>query len=98
MKLLRITIIIRIIRIILIILAINNRNHTNNNNNNCNNNSNENNNNQSTMVQASKPQVSAAEIKLTQAPMPFIRTIENQYLSISPRNNKLPPEIARMIQ
>ena len=59
---------------------------------------NENNNNQSTMVQASKPQVSAAEIKLTQAPMPFIRTIENQYLSISPRNNKLPPEIARMIQ
>ena len=59
---------------------------------------NENNNNQSTMVQASKPQVSDAEIKLTQAPMPFIRTIENQYLSISPRNNKLPPEIARMIQ
>ena len=59
---------------------------------------NENNSNQSTMVQASKPQVSAAEIKLTQAPMPFIRTIENQYLSISPRNNKLPPEIARMIQ
>ena len=59
---------------------------------------NENNSNQSTMVQASKPQVSDAEIKLTQAPMPFIRTIENQYLSISPRNNKLPPEIARMIQ
>ena len=50
------------------------------------------------MVQASKPQVSDAQIKLTQAPMPFIRTIENQYLSISPRNNKLPPEIARMIQ
>ena len=59
---------------------------------------NENNDNQSTMVQASKPQVSDAQIKLTQAPMPFIRTIENQYLSISPRNNKLPPEIARMIQ
>ena len=59
---------------------------------------NENNNNQSTMVQASKPQVSDAQIKLTQAPMPFIRTIENQYLSISPKNNKLPPEIARMIQ
>ena len=59
---------------------------------------NENNSNQSTMVQASKPQVSAAEIKLTQAPMPFIRTIENQYLSISPRNNNLPPEIARMIK
>tara|TARA_B100000214_G_scaffold372457_1_gene350746 strand:- start:1202 stop:1846 length:645 start_codon:yes stop_codon:yes gene_type:complete len=59
---------------------------------------NEDNDNQSTMVQASKPQVSEAEIKLTQAPMPFIRTIENQYLSISPRNNKLPPEIARMIQ
>ena len=59
---------------------------------------NEDNDNQSTMVQASKPQVSLAEIKLTQAPIPFIRTIENQYLSISPRNNKLPPEIARMIQ
>ena len=59
---------------------------------------NENNDNQSTMVQASKPQVSDAQIKLTQAPMPFIRTIENQYLSISPKNNKLPPEIARMIQ
>ena len=58
----------------------------------------ENNDNQTTMVQASKPQVSDAQIKLTQAPMPFIRTIENQYLSISPKNNKLPPEIARMIQ
>jgi len=28
----------------------------------------------------------------------FINTLGNQYLSLSPHTNKLPPEIARMIQ
>ena len=41
-------------------------------------------------------QVSAAEIKGTGTTVSYIRALSNQYLSIA--NNKLPPEIARMIQ
>ena len=42
------------------------------------------------------PQVSQAEIKGTGSTISYIRALSNQYLSIS--NNKLPPEVARMIQ
>ena len=42
------------------------------------------------------PQVSQAEIKGTGTTISYIRALSNQYLSIS--NNKLPPEVARMIQ
>ena len=49
-------------------------------------------------VQKSKPQVSYTEIKTTKPAIPFINTLGNQYLSLSPHTNKLPPEIARMIQ
>ena len=41
-------------------------------------------------------QVSAAEIKGTGTTVSYIRALSNQYLSIA--NNKLPPEVARMIQ
>ena len=50
------------------------------------------------LVQNSKPQVSYTEIKTTKPAIPFINTLGNQYLSLSPHTNKLPPEIARMIQ
>ena len=43
-------------------------------------------------------QVSEAEIKTTLSPIPFVKSLKNQYLSISPSRNQLPPEIARMIQ
>ena len=49
-------------------------------------------------VQNSKPQVTYTEIKTTKPAIPFINTLGNQYLSLSPHTNKLPPEIARMIQ
>ena len=49
-------------------------------------------------VQNSKPQVTYTEIKTTKPGIPFINTLGNQYLSLSPHTNKLPPEIARMIQ
>ena len=49
-------------------------------------------------VQNSKPQVTYTEIKTTNPAIPFINTLGNQYLSLSPHTNKLPPEIARMIQ
>ena len=49
-------------------------------------------------VQNSKPQVTYTEIKTTKTGIPFINTLGNQYLSLSPHTNKLPPEIARMIQ
>ena len=42
------------------------------------------------------PQVSQSEIKGTGTTISYIRALSNQYLSIS--NNKLPPEVARMIQ
>ena len=49
-------------------------------------------------VHNSKPQVTYTEIKTTKPAIPFINTLGNQYLSLSPHTNKLPPEIARMIQ
>ena len=49
-------------------------------------------------VQKNKPQVTYTAIKTTQPAIPFIKTLGNQYLSLSPHTNKLPPEIARMIQ
>ena len=50
------------------------------------------------LVQNSKPQVTYTEIKTTKPAIPFINTLGNQYLSLSPHTNKLPPEIARLIQ
>ena len=47
-------------------------------------------------IPANAPQVSAAEIKGTGTTVSYIRALSNQYLSIA--NNKLPPEVARMIQ
>ena len=49
-------------------------------------------------VQKNTPQVTYTAIKTTQPAIPFIKTLGNQYLSLSPHTNKLPPEIARMIQ
>ena len=49
-------------------------------------------------VQKNKPQVTYTQIKTTKPAIPFIKTLGNQYLSLSPHTNKLPPEIARMIQ
>jgi len=50
-----------------------------------------------TLVQAETPQVAEADIKPTEAPMPFFRVIKNPYIANSPKDNKLPPEILRMI-
>ena len=47
-------------------------------------------------VPKNAPQVSSAEIKGTGTTVSYIRALSNQYLSIA--NNKLPPEVARMIQ
>ena len=41
---------------------------------------------------------SQAVIRPTSPSIPFIRTVKNQYLSTNPNTNKLPPEIARLIQ
>ena len=49
-------------------------------------------------VQNNKPQVTYTSVKTTKPAIPFINTLGNQYLSLSPHTNKLPPEIARMIQ
>ena len=49
-------------------------------------------------VQNNRPQVTYTAIKTTKPAIPFINTLGNQYLSLSPHTNKLPPEIARMIQ
>ena len=54
--------------------------------------------NPSTLVQAQTPQVSEAELLPTDAPMPFIRVLDNSHLSINPGRNNLPPEIAKLIQ
>jgi len=43
-------------------------------------------------------QVSDAEIKTTLTPIDFVRTLNNEYLSVNPMRNKLSPDIARMIQ
>jgi len=50
-----------------------------------------------TLVQAETPQVAEADIKPTEAPMPFFRVIKNPYIANSPKDSKLPPEILRMI-
>ena len=50
------------------------------------------------LVQNNKPQVTYTSVKTTKPAIPFINTLGNQYLSLSPHTNKLPPEIARMIQ
>ena len=54
--------------------------------------------NPSTLVQAQTPQVSEAELLPTDAPMPFIKVLDNSHLSINPGRNNLPPEIAKLIQ
>ena len=56
-------------------------------------------NNSTPLVQAKPPQVSDAEIKMTEAPIPFRKLISSKkYLSVSDMNKSgLPPEIAKMI-
>ena len=54
--------------------------------------------NSSSIAPANKPNTSQAIIRPTTATIPFIKTVKNQYLSTNPNTNKLPPEIARMIQ
>ena len=56
-------------------------------------------NNSTPLVQAKPPQVSDAEIKITEAPIPFRKLISSKkYLSVSDMNKSgLPPEIAKMI-
>ena len=46
----------------------------------------------------SPSQVSAAELRTTLPPIAFIKTLNNQYLSVNPMRNNLSPDIARMIQ
>ena len=52
--------------------------------------------NPSMFVPKNAPQVSSAEIKGTGTTVTYVRALSNQYLSIA--SNKLPPEVARMIQ
>jgi len=52
----------------------------------------------SAIAPANKPNTSEVIIRPTSPTIPFIRTVKNQYLSTNPNTNKLPPEIARMIQ
>ena len=54
--------------------------------------------NSSSIAPANKPNTSQAIIRPTTATIPFIKTVKNQYLSTNPNTNKLPPEIARLIQ
>ena len=44
------------------------------------------------------PEQSAAQLLSTRAPIPFIKVLDNSYLSTSPNRDKLPPEIAKLIQ
>ena len=57
------------------------------------------NNNPSPLIQASPPQVADAEIKATEAPIPFRKLLSSKkYLSITSNSKSgLPPEIASMI-
>ena len=57
------------------------------------------NNNPSPLIQASPPQVADAEIKVTEAPIPFRKLLSSKkYLSITSNSKSgLPPEIASMI-
>ena len=52
----------------------------------------------SAIAPANTPNTSQAIIRPTSPTIPFIKTVKNQYLSTNPNTNKLPPEIARMIQ
>ena len=52
----------------------------------------------SAIAPRNKPNTSEVIIRSTSSPIPIIRTVKNQYLSTNPNTNKLPPEIARMIQ
>ena len=50
------------------------------------------------IVQADPPAQSSAQLLSTRAPIPFIKVLDNSYLSTSPNRDKLPPEIAKLIQ
>ena len=52
----------------------------------------------SSIAPAQRPNTSQAIIRPTATSIPFIRTVKNQYLSTNPNTNRLPPEIARLIQ
>tara|TARA_B100000900_G_scaffold2910_1_gene2527 strand:+ start:1862 stop:3229 length:1368 start_codon:yes stop_codon:yes gene_type:complete len=52
----------------------------------------------SSIAPANSANTSQAIIRPTTTTIPFIKTVKNQYLSTNPNTNKLPPEIARMIQ
>ena len=52
----------------------------------------------SSFAPAQRPNTSQVIIRPTATSIPFIRAVKNQYLSTNPNTNKLPPEIARMIQ
>tara|TARA_R100000234_G_scaffold87974_1_gene56477 strand:- start:1243 stop:2544 length:1302 start_codon:yes stop_codon:yes gene_type:complete len=50
------------------------------------------------LVPKNTPQVTSAALIPTTPTIPFVRALDNNYLSISPNRNKLPPEIAKLIQ
>ena len=52
----------------------------------------------SSFAPAQRPNTSQVIIRPTATSIPFIRAVKNQYLSTNPNTNRLPPEIARMIQ
>jgi len=52
----------------------------------------------SVLAPANRSNTSEVIIRPTSSSVPFIRTVKNQYLSTNPNTNKLPPEIARLIQ
>ena len=52
----------------------------------------------SSFAPAKGPNTSQVVIRSTSPSIPFIKTVKNQYLSTNPGTNKLPPEIARLIQ
>ena len=52
----------------------------------------------SSIAPANSANTSQVIIRPTSPSIPFIKTVKNQYLSTNPNTNKLPPEIARMIQ
>ena len=52
----------------------------------------------SSIAPANTPNTSEVIIRPTTPTVPYVRAIKNQYLSINPNRNKLPAEIARMIQ
>ena len=54
--------------------------------------------NTSVLAPANRSNTSEVIIRPTSSSIPFIRTVKNQYLSTNPNTNKLPPEIARLIQ